>query len=251
VLVNSTTTGGVERVTLPRFVQFSGSCDASKNDGFDCHGQQLPDAWNTVINLQGKMTYSYGSRSSVALSALAGGQQFRNWAGPLIANPNTQSGQHNWQRTYTLNWNHQLFKSADRALSFNVIASYGTNQTINGILDPTSEVSTRSPLGGFEFSTLNFGGYGAFAQQFFDNPDQMVKNMRTNSGLRVPLQGQTQLLVSQPYRENPYGMQAGGFYTRGVSDGNITDQLYQESRLYGTANVDWQANRYHRFTFGG
>ena len=251
VTVKSTTGSGLESVTLPRFVQYSGSCDATKNDGFDCHGMQLPNAWNTVINLQGKMTYFYGTGSSVALSALASGQQSRDWAGAVLANPATQSGQHDWQRTYTLNWNHQLFKSADRALSLDVIASYGTNQTIEGVLDPSTEVNTLSPLGGVELSALNFGGYGAFAQEFFDDPDQIVKNLRTNSGMRNPLGGQTQDLVSQPYRENPYAMASGGFFTTGVSDGNLTNQLYKESRLYGTVNVDWQANRYHRFTFGG
>ncbi len=251
VSFQSSTGAGLQSLALPRFVQYSGSCDAARNDGFACHGMQLPSAWNTTINLQGKMTYFYGTGSSVAFSALAGGQQFRNWAGTVLANPATQSGQHNWQRTYTLNWNHQLFKAADRALSFNVIASYGTNQTIDGILDATTEVNTRAPMGGIEFSPLNFGGYGAFAQEFFNNPDQIVKNVRTNSGDRVPLQGQTQQLVSQPYRENPYGMGAGFFFTQGSDYANIPNDLYKEHRLYATANVDWQANRYHRFTFGG
>jgi len=108
-------------------------------------------------------------------------------------------------------------------------------------------------MGGFEFTSLNFGGYGAFAQEFFDNPDQIVKNLRTNSGDRIPLLGQTQLNLSQPYRMNPFAMSSGGWSTTGIgnsaaSGGNV---LFQESRLYGTANVDWQANRYHRFTFGG
>ncbi|HYK09182.1 MAG TPA: TonB-dependent receptor [Gemmatimonadales bacterium] len=252
VNVSSTTTPGLEQIAVPRFVQFSGSCDAAKNDGFACQGMRLPDNWNTTINLQGKLTYFYGSGSSVALSALAGGQQFRNWPGTLIDDPAGQIGNHNWQRTYTLNWNHQLFKSADRALSFNVVASYGTDQLIQGILDPTSDVSTQNPLGGIELSTLNFG-LGSFADLFFNDPDQVVKNVRTNSGLRVPLLGQTQYTAAQPYRLNPYGMESGAFFTQGLDATGTTasNQLYKESRLYGTANVDWQANRYHRFTFGG
>jgi len=39
-----------------------------------------------------------------------------------------------------------------------------------------------------------------------------------------------------------------GIGNSAASGGNV---LFQESRMYGTANVDWQANRYHRFTFGG
>ncbi|HWH03892.1 MAG TPA: TonB-dependent receptor [Gemmatimonadales bacterium] len=239
---------GDESIALPRFVQYSGTCNAAQNSGFDCHGMQLPDAWTTTTNLQGKLTYFYGSGSSVALSGIVDGQQFRNWPSKLMADPAAMNGQHNWQRTVTLNWTHQLFKSADRALALNVIGSYGTNQTINGILDPASEVASENPTGGFYFSNLNFGGFGQFASDFFNNPDQIVKNVRTNSGERVPLLNQTQYRFAQPYRENPYGMQAGGFSTTGIDVGS---SLYKESRYYGTVNVDWQANRYHRFTFGG
>jgi len=246
VNVNSGT--GTQSVTLPRFVQYSGQCDAAQNDGFACQGLRLPDDWNTIVNLQGKLTYFYGSGSSVALSALAGGQQYRNWPGTLIADPNAMNGDHNWQRTYTLNWNHQLFKSADRALSFNVIASYGTDQSISGILDPATQASTVDPLGGIELSTMNFGAYGNFASEFFNNPDQIVKDIRTNSGDRIPLLGRTDLNFAQPYRENPYAMASGGWYTDGIDE---SGSLSKESRVYGTANVDWQANRYHRFTFGG
>ena len=248
VHVVNTNGAGDESVALPRFVQYSGTCNAAQNSGFDCHGMQLPNAWTTTTNLQGKLTYFYGSGSSVALSGIADGQQFRNWPSRLMADPAAMSGQHNWQRTVTLNWTHQLFKSADRALAVNVIGSYGTNQTINGILDPTSQVNSENPTGGFYFSNLNFGGFGQFASDFFNNPDQIVKNVRTNSGERVPLLNQTQYRFAQPYRENPYGMQAGGFATTGIDVGS---SLYKESRYYGTVNVDWQANRYHRFTFGG
>src|SRR5579859_5717147 len=248
VHVVNTNGAGDESVALPRFVQYSGTCNAAQNSGFDCHGMQLPNAWTTTTNLQGKLTYFYGSGSSVALSGIADGQQFRNWPSRLMADPAAMSGQHNWQRTVTLNWTHQLFKSADRALAVNVIGSYDTNQTINGILDPTSQVNSENPTGGFYFSNLNFGGFGQFASDFFNNPDQIVKNVRTNSGERVPLLNQTQYRFAQPYRENPYGMQAGGFATTGIDVGS---SLYKESRYYGTVNVDWQANRYHRFTFGG
>ncbi|HEX4561294.1 MAG TPA: carboxypeptidase regulatory-like domain-containing protein, partial [Gemmatimonadales bacterium] len=241
--------GGVQSVAIPRFVQYSGQCNAAQNAGFDCHGAFRPMDWGTAINLQGKLSYTYGSGSSVAFSALAGGFQTRAYPGTNIADPTRYSGSHNWQRTYTLNWNHQLFKSADRALSFNVVGSYGTNDQISGPLDPTSELGTRNPLGGIELSTLNFAGFGSFANQFFTDPDQIVKNLRTNSGLRIPLEGRTDLSAIQPYRENPYAMASGNWYTGGI--GNNSGTLYSEKRLYGTANVDWQANRYHRFTFGG
>jgi hypothetical protein len=244
---------GVQSVQLPRFVQYSGSCNASANAGFDCQGNRLPDAWNTVLNLQGKLSYTYGSGSSIALSGLAGGQQFRNWPGSAIADPTGYGGQHNWSRSATLNWQHSVFKSADRALSLSAILSYGSNYIIAGNLDPASDVATRNPTGGIEFSTLNFAGYGAFASDFFNNPDQIVRNVRTNSttGLRIPDLGRADLNVAQPYRMNPYGMAAGSWWTQGLGNNLNGNQLQSEKRYYGQVNVDWQANRYHRFNFGG
>src|SRR5690349_24982807 len=75
-------------------------------------------------------------------------------------------------------------------------------------------------------STLQFSGFGSFAGQFFNNPDQIVKNLRTNSGLRIPLEGRTDLSAVQPYRMNPYGMAFGNWYSAGI--GNNAGTLYSE-----------------------
>ena len=255
VTVNDGSGSGSQQVVLPRFVQYSGQCDASANAGFACQGTRLPDDWNTTINLQGKLTYFYGSGSSIALSGLADGQQFRNNPGSDIGDPLRYTGEHNWQRRYTLNWNHQVFKAADRALALNVLGSYYTSQAITGVLDPNSELNTRNPTGGLEFSNLQFGAFNSFANTFFNNPDLIVKNMRTNNcditqgGLCTPLLGETQYSAVQSGRTNPYAMASGNWYTQGL--GNATPTLYKESQGYGQVNVDWQANRYHRFTFGG
>jgi len=251
VSVANTQGAGVERVTLPRWVQYGGQCDPSQNDGISCQGNRLPYDWSTNLNLQGKLSYSYGDGSSIALSGVAEGDQNRNFPGALIGDPTTYSGAHTWARDAILNWNHTLFKAADRALSLNLNLSYASNQSITGVLDPSSEVSTRSPLGGIEFSTLNFGGYGSFAGDFFNDPDQIIRNIRSDDGERIPLLNRTDLNVSQPYRMNPYGMQAGGFYTEGIGNATSLNSLYQQQRLYGRAQVDWQANQYHRFNFGG
>jgi hypothetical protein len=251
VSVNAPGTG-IQRVTLPRFVQYSGQCDAAQNAGVACQGQGLPDNWNTAINLSGKLSYSYGSGSSVALSGIATGQQSREWPGSAIADPAFYNGDHNWARSVTANWQHSVFKAADHALSLSAIFSYGTNQNIGGHLDPASDAATRNPLGGIEFSSLTFGTYGSFASDFFNNPEQIVRNIRNGSGERIPLLNRTELQVSQPYRMNPYGMATGAFWTQGVDDpGANSNILSQDRRYYGQVNVDWQANRYQRFNIGG
>ncbi|HWH02968.1 MAG TPA: TonB-dependent receptor [Gemmatimonadales bacterium] len=242
---------GAESITLPKWVQYSGQCDAAQNDGVSCQGNRLPYDWTTNLNLQGKVSYFYGSGSSIALSAIAEGDQNRNYPNQVIGDPALYSGTHTWARDVVLNWDHSIFKQADRALSLNLNLSYATNQSISGVLDPATEVSTRNPMGGMEFSTLNFGGFGQFAGDFFSNPEAIIRNIRSNDGERVPLPNRTDLNASQPYRMNPYAMQSGGFFTEGVVNGAQLNNLYTEKRLYGRAQVDWQANRYHRFNFGG
>ena len=122
-------------VDVPNFVQFGGSCDASKNFGQDCQGRRAPFDWTDDIKLQGKLSYSYGSGSSIALTGLAGGQQGRNTPGGNIGNPNLYSGFHNWQRLYILNLTHSFFKSAERELAVNVNLSLGQDRGMAGGLD--------------------------------------------------------------------------------------------------------------------
>jgi len=245
--VNVNTSAGVQSVAIPRFVQYSGSCDAAKNFGFACQGARQPMNWANNINLDGKLSYTYGTGSSISLTGLAAGDQFRNWPGTAIGDPALYSGQHDWSRTAIANWTHQLFKTSDRELSVNLKLSYQTDNSISGPLTPASDLASRNPTGGYDFTPLQFSGYGSFLNDFFNNPDAIIHNIRTNTGERIPELNRTDLNNAQPYRMNPYGMKSGGFVTTGSRTGGT---LYRESRYIGLAQVDWQANRFHRFNFG-
>ncbi|HET7040263.1 MAG TPA: carboxypeptidase regulatory-like domain-containing protein, partial [Gemmatimonadales bacterium] len=49
------TAGGVpQEAQIPRFVQYSGDCDARANAGASCHGRTLPYDWSTQVSLSGK-----------------------------------------------------------------------------------------------------------------------------------------------------------------------------------------------------
>jgi hypothetical protein len=232
-------------VDVPNFVQFGGSCDASANFGQDCQGRRAPFDWTDDIKLQGKLSYSYGSGSSIALTGLASGQQGRNTPGANIGNPSLYTGFHNWQRLYVLNLTHSFFKSAERELAVNVNLSLGQDRGVAGGLDPATEADSRDPTLGLRFKSLGFFGIGAMP---FPLTDQIIRNIRTNSGLRTPFLNQTQLNNAQPYRINPYGL-ASGWPTLGHATGG--NALNSEDRYRGFVQVDWQANRFHRFNFGG
>ena len=77
--------GNVTTVTLPRYAQYSGKCgafgssatpfaqDVRNNYGVECQGIRRAMDWESSIQLQGKLQYTYGTGSSVSLTGLASG----------------------------------------------------------------------------------------------------------------------------------------------------------------------------------
>src|SRR5260370_621136 len=164
---------------------------------------------------------------------------------PRIADQRLFSGRHVCGRLAVLNWSHTVYKAAEHELAINANVSWGQDRGIAGPLDPATELSTRSPAMGVQFSNLNFAGFGSFP---FPITDQIIRNIRTNTGDRTPLLNRTDLRNSQPYRMNPFGMQSGSWITDRMA---AFGALSRESRVTGRLHVDWQANRFHRFNFGG
>ena len=252
-------TGNIQTVALPRYAQFSGTCgsfgssadavsQAIKNNyGFDCQGIRRPMDWSTSIATQAKLLYTYGSGSSVSLTGLANGDQSRNTPGRALNDPSIYSGTHTWQRMGILNLNHQVSRSAERSLAINANLSWARDRSWAGPLDPTSEQDTRDPTLGIELGSLRFAGMDNFP---FPITDQIIRDLRTNSGTRgIPLNPELAPDVTQSGRLNPYAMATQQLWpTDGFATGATT---LQETRLTGRVVVDWQANRYHRFTLGG
>jgi len=242
---------------LPRFAQYSGECgglgsttnaaaqEIRNNYGFKCQGARLPMAWRNNLLAQGKLSYSYGSGSSISFTGLAQGQQNRDYPGTAIGGPSLYTGTHAWQRLAVLNVTQSVFKSAERQLAINANLSWGQDRSINAPLDPTSELATRDPSLGITFKSLQFASLDGFP---FPITDEIIRNIRSNDGLRVPLGNRTDLETAQGgFRDNPYGM-IGRWPTAGINTGAT---LLSETRYNGRLVVDWQANRFHRFTLGG
>ena len=240
------TDGGGQSVsaTLPRFVQVSGRCDAGQNFGFACGGLRRPLDWSTQRAGQGKLFFSYGAGSSVSLTGVASDHQQRFFPGPLIGDAALYQGARASSRLVVLNWSQGLGRLRDGALAVNVNLSYGTDRQISGPLDPASEIATRDPSFGMAFESLRFTGQDSLP---FPLTDRIIRNIRTNSGLRVPFLDRTDLLNAQPYRLNPFGL-ISGWPTQGI-DSRLA--MTWERRLNGRLLLDWQASDAHRVTVGG
>jgi len=237
-------TGSTAQVAMPQFVQYGGECNSADNYGYECQGWRRPMDWSNFTQLQAKLQFSYGSGSTIALTGLSNDAQDRNFPGAGIANPDQYTGTRTWNRLVVLNWSHQAFRSAERALALNLNLSYGKDRGIFAPLTPASDIASRNPTMGLYFTDLDFN----LGDMPFPVTEQIIRNVRTNSGLRVPFLGRSDLDLAQPYRMNPYGLLGNSWNTSGL---DVRSAMNSEDRLTGRLVADWQANRFHRFTFGG
>lgn len=214
--VTVNTGSGNQAVAIPKYVQ--------------SQGINLPYDWRTGLRFQGNLRWAYGTGSSIAITGFADGLQFREFPGTALGNPALFAGGHEWTRLVVLNWRHRLTES----LALEAVMSLGSDEALRGSLDPTSEAATRDPSLGIELSSLQFGAFGGIGVPL---DPQIIKDIRTNSGWRVPYLNQTQLRNSQPYRMNPYAMASGGFYTSGI---DAPLGLASEHRRTGRWQLDWK-----------
>ncbi len=237
--------GSVIQVPLPQYVQYGGECNAADNYGYECQGWRRPMDWSNFNQIQGKLQFSYGTGSTVALTGLSNNAQDRDFPGNDIGNPSAYRGNSAWSRLFVLNWSHQAFRTAEKALSINLNLSYGWDRSQSGMLTPQSDLDTRNPTMGITFSSLEFN----MGDMPFPTTDAIVRNVRSNTGLRTAYLGRSDLDLAQPYRLNPYGLLSNGWSTSGIDNGQAI--MNSEDRTTGRLVVDWQANRFHRFTLGG
>jgi len=250
-------------VSIPRFVQYNGSCDANANFGVACQGIRVPFSANGGLQAHTKLQYTYGSGSRVFFTAMVSDSQQRNQPISNLYNPNNMSGTSFTSYLGILGWTQNLSKSADRAMSLDVHASYQRDNAISGVLTRQSELDSRNPFGGFLISPLDY----LFN---FNSTHDVTINGVTTKGVQylsatqircllvgsahcsdnVPFLDDNDLQSAQPYRMNPYGVEQSArlpLWTNG-QDGSLF--LGRESRWYGRADFDWQADRFNRVKLG-
>jgi outer membrane receptor for ferrienterochelin and colicin len=245
--------------------------DIRSNFGFDCSGVRRPGTARTTHSISGKLNYTYGTGSRLALSLAT--SRFHGHTNPFsvsylnnLAYPVSMRGFSNRNRLATLNWTQNLSKSAERALALDMALSYQQDRTINGPLTPESDLSTRDPFGGFIIKPMEF----LFDFDNFPVNDELINNFRVNSGRITAFDasnGGAYNLIDF-VRNNAYGLygnyqnfavtqdlttyifaEGGGPGNTGSSTSRLS--LYKEDRYIGKATLDWQADRYNRLKLGG
>jgi outer membrane receptor protein involved in Fe transport len=275
------------KVNVYNFAVSRGKCDAfsnagadgtddyiqkiQNNFGLDCNGVRLPATAKTLYTASGKLNYSYGTGSRLALSLATSRNHGHSF--PFIVRylnmlslPNNLQGFRNRNYLTTLNWTQNLSKSAERALALDVALSYQQDKTTNSVLDPESDLSTRDPFGGFIVKPMHF----LYDFDNFPISDELINNIRLDKGRETPIDvnNSSQYNIVDNIRNDPYGVYgkyAGFFNTLGGDiwqfgesggpGGSITGaqrlSLYKEQRYIGKATLDWQADRYNRLKLGG
>ncbi len=243
-------------VDVSNYAIYTGKCDAFDNStnadiknnyGADCQGIRIPVSASTVYQLAGKMNYTFGQGSRIFLSGQRSQSQGRNFSYGNLYNPQALFGNRSRSNNVTLGWTQNLARSAERALALDVALSYQTDQTILAPLTRQSEIDTRNPWGGFILGSMDF----LFNFDNFPINDELINNYRLNTpgSRRSPfdLENRDQYNVIDVYRNNAYGLT--GFAEGGGPTGRMS--LYNEKRVVGKANLDWQLDRYNRVKIGG
>ncbi len=244
IVPDTASDGTVTNILVPKFVQLSGSCSAASNYGYDCQGLRRPMDWSTAGRGQAKLSYSYGAGSSLSVTGILFDVQQRASPGTDIADAALYRGGSGTSRLGVVNWSQALGTMGGGPLRLSMNLSLASDQLIDAPLTSASEIATRDPGLGVEWETLRFTGADIVP---FPITDDIVRNIRTNSGLRVPFLNRTDLNNFQAGRLNPFGL-LSGWPTGGL---RTTMTRAWEHRLDGWAQLEWRPGTHHRVTVGG
>jgi hypothetical protein len=245
-------------VPISRFVIYRGECDAFANSanegiranyGLPCQGIRTPASATSTYELQGKLSYTFGGGSRVALSYLGSRNQGRDFDYANLYNAAALWGYRRWSNIFTLSWTQNLGRSAERALALETYLSYQQDHGIQSPLTRDSERASRDPFGGFLVAPLGF----LFDFDSYPLTQDLVRSLRED----LPGTGRTPYDVENPspdqfslkdrFSNNAYGLP--GWSESGGPAGTL--RLYREQRYLARANLDWQVDRFNRLRTGG
>jgi len=204
-------------------------------------GLERPLDWITQRRVAGKVALHLGA-STVLLTGLISDVQQRFFPGFDVGDTALFSGARGTSRLAVASWTLPLGSATSSSL--HIVASLGHDGASSGLLTSASQASTAHPSLGIEWSSLHFLGSDSIPE----TTDQIVRNVRSNAGLRTPFLGQTSLRNVQPYRLNPYGLAAAGDWPTAGSNGPLTIQ--SENRLDARAWIERDVASRHRVLLG-
>jgi hypothetical protein len=245
---------GTRDVTIPQFIQYSGQCDPEDNFGVACQGRRFPDDWSTALTMSGRAAWQYGAGSEVALSVLHDWSQGQTWPATYTFDQAAYTGTRRAGTALVLNWQHRLRGS----VTLHAAVSRQWDRVTSGALNVGWSGTHESPAGGIVLDPMQFvvdfdrfsidTGPGAVTRLESDADwDQLVYNVRTNTGTRLPYWHRTDLSASQAYRMNPWAV-ATGIPTAGLDDPAtiLANRRYWIARAYAA----WQPSVHHRLRGG-
>lgn len=203
------------------------------------NGLRRPMDWSTLGQFHSKLLYRWGASSRLSLTGIGGALEQRAFPGQVAADPALYTGHRLRSDAVILNWHQPVGAMRDGPLTSDLNLAFVNHGDISGPLDSATELATREsglcfPIECFPAPpSLKFAG-----ADILDLPahDQLVRDIRTNSGTRgVPFFG-TRPDVTQTARLNPYGL-IRGWPTAGYG-GTLSDVA--ERRWQGRWSLTWQ-----------
>ena len=227
------------------FVQNASLADMRDNYGYKCSSNRTATNPGGTYYMSGKLNYTFGRGSRMALSYNTSGTQNRNG----LSDGRT-FGSQSFSNVATLNWTQTLSRSANRNVSLDAYISYQWNNDINSSpLTAASEASTRNPWMGFLLKPLKF----EFTPQNFPLDSTLIYNILFNrANHRIGLTDKNN--TNQYNGVTGYGgcpPDLGGCGGAGGGGGNDIGLSYDhENRTVGKVNLDAQVDQYNRIKLG-
>jgi hypothetical protein len=230
----------------------------ANNYGQDCHGARAPLSSASSYRVNGKLNYSYGTGSKLAVTILGNQNQGRVFDYGNMFNTGAQYGTRGWSRAFIANWTQNLSKSAERALALDAYFSYQLDRFIQSPFG-LGTTGPGSGTAGFYVKPYKF----LYDFDSFPLDSQLVNNFRTVSGVRSPTGFDERLQYTDQILNNPYGERtndyntfssASAFVTAGFAEAGLAQTrlfMQRENRTLGKVNLDWQLDRYNRVRAGG
>jgi hypothetical protein len=244
-------TSDSQLVRIPRIMQYASGCtgvDALKGA---CRSTRRLDANRDQTTLDGKLQYTYGTGSRLAVTYHLDRNQALNG---INYDPVRQTGSRAMAHAIIASWTQTVATSSTHALVLDASLSWQRDQYTDGLVQPGWMEGHQNPFGWFNASNIQF--ITDFSS--FPVDDRLIENVRLNNcrslrdgtiGGCVPYIDRNDFGAGSAYRFNPYGVSHSQFANEGLGFFETT-RLTRETRIAGKASVDWQANRYNRVQIG-